>query len=200
VPRTGTATARSAPPTTSTTECRPVRSFCRATAVGELDDLRGFRPLPKDWTLDWSRFVAIGGSSPQPSRLIDARLTDGLFDLPGPAGGLAFANLLRGQALGLPSGQDVARFLGVAQIHDGAELGTDLDPTPLWFYILKESELQAGGRHLGPTGGRVVAEVFAGLLELDRQSFINLDPRWTPAGAGPDSPFGLGELVGLALT
>ena len=85
----------------------------------------------------------------------------------------------------------------------GPDLGTRFDPTPLWFYILKESELQAGGQHLGPVGGRIVAEVFAGLLELDRQSFVNVDPRFKPAppvAPAGNGEFGLGELIAFALS
>jgi hypothetical protein len=37
-----------------------------------------------------------------------------------------------------------------------------------------------GGNHLGPVGGRIVAEVFIGLLQLDNDSFLNAPRRWTP--------------------
>jgi hypothetical protein len=63
---------------------------------------------------------------------------------------------------------------------------TDLEPlgldyeTPLWFYILKEAELRAGGKHLGPVGGRIVAEVLIGLLEGDRMSYLRAHRRWKP--------------------
>ncbi len=180
---------------------RPI--FAPGDNVGELDDLRGRRPLPQGWTVDWSRFVSISGSSPQLSRKINAQIAPGLFDVAGPGASLPLANIQRGQVLGLPSGQDVARFLGVQRILSGADLGTALDPTPLWFYVLKESELEPhGGTHLGPTGGRIVAEVFAGLLELDRQSFVNVDPRWRPGPpvVAEGAPFGLSELIAFALS
>ena len=114
---------------------RPI--FIPGPLPDEFADLRGFRPLPPAWTADWSLFVSIAGSAPQPSRLIDARLAPPLFDIPGLDGptSLAFRNLKRGQALGLPSGQDVARRLGLDVI-SGADLGA-VEPTPLWFYILK---------------------------------------------------------------
>jgi hypothetical protein len=55
------------------------------------------------------------------------------------------------------------------------------EPTPLWFYILKESELApVSGAYLGPVGGRIVGEVLLGLLELDPRSWFWQDPRWTP--------------------
>jgi hypothetical protein len=82
-----------------------------------------------------------------------------------------------------------------------AELGTDLDEyhsalhgydlkksTPLWFYVLREAEVMAGGLTLGPVGGRIVAEVLVGLVESDPGSYLVQQPRWTPtltsAGAG----------------
>ena len=40
--------------------------------------------------------------------------------------------------------------------------------------------LRHGGRHLGPVGGRIVGEVFIGLLQLDRDSYLNAHRRWRP--------------------
>jgi hypothetical protein len=165
---------------------RPI--FTPGPLQNEFQDLRGFRPLPPQWTVDWSLFFGIGGSSPQPSRLVDAKLTQGLFDLPDGGGSLALRNLLRGQVLGLPSGQDVAKKLKLAPL-TGAELGAP-EPTPLWFYILKESEI-LGGRHLGPVGGRIVGEVLLGLLELDPRSWWSINPTWTPTVPAADAERGL---------
>jgi hypothetical protein len=52
--------------------------------------------------------------------------------------------------------------------------------TPLWFYLLVEAERLASGVTLGPTGGRIVGEVFIGLLELDPSSYLSVDPDWQP--------------------
>ena len=53
--------------------------------------------------------------------------------------------------------------------------------TPLWVYVLNEGlVLGNGGRHLGPVGGRIVGEVFIGLLQLDRDSYLNAERRWKP--------------------
>lgn len=30
--------------------------------------------------------------------------------------------------------------------------------TPLWFYVLREADVVANGEHLGPVGGRIVAD------------------------------------------
>jgi hypothetical protein len=49
----------------------------------------------------------------------------------------------------------------------------------------------AGGLHLGPVGGRIVAEVIIGLLQTDRTSFLRSERHWTPTlptatGSGQD--------------
>ena len=56
------------------------------------------------------------------------------------------------------------------------------DPsTPLWFYILREAELAPqNGQRLGPVGGRIVAEVFIGLLLADPTSYLSQWPKWRP--------------------
>ena len=186
---------------------RPI--FIAGDQVGDLDDLRGFRPLPQQWSLDWKLFLQIDGSTPQPSRRIDARLVAGLFDLPGIPGdepqSLAERNLRRGEQFALPSGQDVAKLIGVTP-----RTGADLDapePTPLWFYILKESELSlkrpdapdSAGLQLGPVGARIVAEVMLGLLRNDPKAWVNQQPGWQPtiARQTPER-FTLADLVRFA--
>ena len=170
-------------------------------AVEPTADLRGGRPLPDGWTIDWTHFVDLPGATPQPSRLIDSHLVDGLFQLPGRDQSLPLLNLLRGQSMSLPSGQDVAKYLGAHTVLTQAEMGPDvLTPTPLWFYVLKEAELLAGGTRLGPVGGRVVAEVLLGLLSIDKTSWVNVEPTWTcpipMAGARP----ALADIVSYALS
>ena len=179
---------------------RPI--FIPGEKVGELDDLRGFRPLPGAWTIDWSFFLdGVPGKAkkPQLTRKIDAQLSGGLFDLPGfpqKESSLAFRNLKRGQALRLPSGQDVAKRMGLKPL-SGKNLGAP-EPTPLWFYILKESGLK-GGQQLGPVGGRIVAEVLLGLLVGDSHSFVNARPEWKPT-LGSKGKFTLSDLVRFALS
>ncbi|BDI28932.1 heme peroxidase [Capsulimonas corticalis] len=81
--------------------------------------------------------------------------------------------------------------------------------TPLWFYILAESqapiadhfgvdnefsedELLNGvgaSTQLGWVGGRIIAEVFYGLLDSDEESFINAAPTgWKPILGGTGEP------------
>jgi hypothetical protein len=180
---------------------RPV--FIPGEKVGELDDLRGFRPLPGAWTIDWSHFLdgAPGkAAKPQLSRKIDAHLSPGLFDLPGfpnAESSLAFRNLKRGEALGLPSGQDVAELMGLKPL-TGKKLGAP-EPTPLWFYILKESGLGGGG-HLGPVGGEIVADVMLGLLKEDNHSFVNQNPKFKPSLGSKAGKFELADVVKVALS
>ena len=56
--------------------------------------------------------------------------------------------------------------------------------TPLWYYILCEAAHAASGKHLGPVGGRIVAEVLVGLLEGDPSSYLSQEPTWRPAELG----------------
>ena len=48
--------------------------------------------------------------------------------------------------------------------------------------LLPQRGLRPGRRwtHLGPVGGRIVGEVFIGLLELDQDSYLNARRRWRP--------------------
>ncbi|MBA2415614.1 MAG: hypothetical protein H0V64_06975 [Geodermatophilaceae bacterium] len=52
--------------------------------------------------------------------------------------------------------------------------------------MLREADVMAGGEHLGPVGGRIVTEVFAGLIESDSQSYPRQDPDWTPTYGSND--------------
>ena len=147
---------------------------------------------------------------------IDTRIVGPLGRLPGfPAaeGNLAVRNLRRGRMVRLASGQQMARFLrsrGVAvtaltraQVRDGRG-GTALDTltesqrrallrdTPLWFYILREAELN-GGRLKG-VGARIVAETFHRAMEGSESSIVR-DRTWRPS-LGPDrSTFRMVDLL-----
>jgi hypothetical protein len=79
---------------------------------------------------------------------------------------------------------------------------------PLWTYILAEAmkhqakvqvpvkeKITITTPQLGPVGGRVVAEVFLGLLFGDSHSLLSLDPTWQPKV----TPYKLKDLVNYAL-
>jgi hypothetical protein len=155
-----------------------------ANPQDELVDLRGFRGLPPQWTIDWRLFLDFGVPEVrvQPSRKIDAKLAGVLRTLQPGGQSLAELNLRRGFRMGLPSGQSVARAMKLPAFTN-EELGIDAAlagrEAPLWLYILKEAE-KGGGKTLGPVGGRIVAEVFVGLARHDPNCFLNVDPGWTP--------------------
>lgn len=157
-------------------------------------DLRGGCRAARRF-VDWQTFFDFGDGEVKPNKRIDTTLSTPLFALMGMATGssasLAQRNLLRGLMMKLPSGQSVARAMSVPpltpeQLSDLAPLGLD-QRTPLWFYILREADETAAGKHLGPVGGRIVAEVFLGLIEGDSDSYLAQDPTWTPTyGSGDD--------------
>jgi hypothetical protein len=178
--------------------------FTAGDLTDEHQDLRGFRPLASQWTIDWSFFVEVGdGSNLQLARKINTLLAAALADVPGtgpPTHALAGRNLRRGVALKLPAGQRVARAMGLEPIEDSELALNDISPlfaesAPLWFYILKEAEL-GGGATLGPVGGRIVAEVLLGLLKGDSFSYINSEPNWRPdLPAANEGDFTLADMV-----
>lgn len=154
--------------------------------------------LPSNWVIDWRRFFDFGtppapGFALNASRRIDPFVVPALHRLPGEGGReavLPFRNLRRGVILELPSGQDVARAMGIERLSaseitsgtDGAALKEAKlhKATPLWYYILKEAEQRAGGRHLGPAGATIVAETLLGLVHGDQQSYLYRRTDWKP--------------------
>lgn len=103
---------------------------------------------------------------------------------------LASLNLQRGRALGLGSGQAVAKAMGVTPLGN-EDMGLCVDAAacpewgyvwpetdgeaPLFLYVMEEARIQTGGEQLGDVGGRIVAEVIIGLLRADPQSILNRD-------------------------
>jgi len=230
--------------------------------------LTGFQKMSSNRGIDWARFIDVEIRSYGPTNIpdgtppvfppakdrlqfayrIDTSLVNPLSDLPqsvasDPPPSLPQRNLIRGFELGLPSGQDVARTMGVKVMEDGEitigkfvdqpQGGDDPDirgtigsigqlkafrgKCPLWTYILAEARnyqrtvtipvsenqniakppLQISTPQLGPVGGRLVAEVFLGLMFGDNDSMLQLDPNWTPTIVGPD--FRLKDFVNYAL-
>ncbi|HLK60010.1 MAG TPA: peroxidase family protein [Chthonomonadaceae bacterium] len=132
--------------------------------------------------------------------------------------------LLRGKAVGLPTGQEVARAMGLPErlilstdnLHyalsasgnsDSVRISPESwallretfgDTTPLWAYILKEAEWLGQGEHLGPVGGRIVAEVILDLLHTDPLAYVVMAPHWQPKrgqfGCPADGHFTLTDL------
>jgi hypothetical protein len=80
---------------------------------------------------------------------------------------------------------------------------------PLWTYVLAEAmrnqetvkipvkeSVSITTPRLGPVGGRIVAEVFLGLIFGDNHSLLSLDPTWQPKG---NPNFALKDFVNYAL-
>ncbi len=166
----------------------------RKTDPKDPNDLRGGARAPRRF-IGWQTFFdfGFGDGEVKPNKGIDTNISTPLFKLPlraipagSPPTALAQRNLLRHLTWQLPSGQAIALQMGapVLSSADLAELlniyPTFVDSTPLWYYILKEAELMEGGLHLGPVGGRIVAEVFIGLLQTDPKSYVNVQPEWMP--------------------
>lgn len=148
------------------------------------EGLTGFRRMISDWAIDWGRFIDVGTprqydadpNSSTPDTLapfrrlqfayrIDTAIVNPLGVLPesvasNPPPSLALRNLVRGAQLGLPSGQDVARAMGVTVMPDKDILigqavdknpqwtaiekiggGRFKDKCPLWTYVLAEAAL-----------------------------------------------------------
>ena len=137
------------------------------------EGLTGMRAMNPAWGIDWGRFIDVdvrahdGSPEARQRRLqlayrIDPSIVHALGHLPGsvatgPAS-LAQRNLERGWRLGLPSGQSVARAMGVGVLadrdivigkaldapEDKPRTAADVSPVfagncPLWTYVLAEA-------------------------------------------------------------
>jgi hypothetical protein len=130
-----------------------------------------------------------------------------------PRRNLAFRNLTRAKMLKLATGQQMATFLkskGVnltkltsAQIRNGKN-GADLSgltqaqrqalvkDTPLWFYVLREAELNNG--KLKGVGARIVAETFNRAMEGSEHSIVN-DASFKPTLGPNNTTFRMVDLL-----
>jgi Animal haem peroxidase len=148
---------------------------------------------------------------------IDTKLVNPLRDLriqtTAPRRNLAFRNLLRANMVKLATGQQMAAFLrgkGVqartltkAEIRDGRN-GARLDgltatqrdallrDTPLWFYILREAELNQG--KLMRVGARIVAETFHRAMEGSTHSIVR-DTAFRPTLGPNNNTFRMVDLL-----
>jgi Animal haem peroxidase len=148
---------------------------------------------------------------------IDTKLVNPLaelrIDTTAPRKNLAFRNLLRANMLKLATGQQLATLLrgkGVAvktltkaEIREGRN-GAKLDAlttvqrnglltnTPLWFYILREAELNQG--RLMRVGARIVAETFHRAIEGSTHSIVR-DMAFRPSLGPNNTTFRMVDLL-----
>ncbi len=187
-------------------------------------DLRGGKRAARRF-VEWDLFFALTGTDRrQLSKRIDTRLSSALFTLvagaPGQVGGpalgtitnplsLAQRNLLRGLAMSLPSGQAMAKRMGIKpltpdQLSELKPLGGGFEhSTPAWYYMLKEAQVANGGTSLSGVGARIVAEVLIGVMQGDRLSYLNANPKWKPElpvlpGPKVTGEFFIGDLIRFA--
>ncbi|HSS56609.1 MAG TPA: heme peroxidase family protein [Solirubrobacteraceae bacterium] len=176
---------------------RPVSVFGparRAMRHAPSQDLSGRRRLPPELEIRWENFFKTTPVQPvNVSMLIDPYLAPTLRRVPPTGKPLALLNLMRGVRLELPAGRDVATKMDAPPLSadhllkplegmDEAITAKVLERTPLWYYVLCEANSPAGshGYHLGPVGGRIVAEVLVGLLQGDESSYLSVKPTWKP--------------------
>jgi hypothetical protein len=162
--------------------------------TSDRDDLMGGFPAPRRY-IGWQTFFDLGDGQVKNNKKIDTTISSVLFTLPVPAIAphtqtsptvLPQRNLLRQLTWGLPSGQAVAAAMGVDPLTttDLSDIRGVYAPfgssTPLWYYVLAEAKAAAGGLHLGPVGGRIVAETLIGLLRADPASYLSRFPGFQP--------------------
>ncbi|WP_317495500.1 heme peroxidase family protein [Haloechinothrix sp. LS1_15] len=156
------------------------------------EDLRGSARAPRRF-IGWQTFFDFDDGGVRPNKRIDTKISTPLFRLPlltippqEPPISLMERNLLRHLTWEVPSGQAIAETMDApelppSQLQDLTQFRVGFERhTPLFFYILREAEFFADGLHLGPVGGRIVAEVIIGLLETDPDSYLSQDPSWRP--------------------
>lgn len=167
----------------------------RYTARGGLGGLPG---LPRTLKLDWARFFARDGE-PRPALAHDfsPAIVDVLGRLPLREFNLAARNLLRQNALDLPSGQHLARAIPdqlreelqvellsarqlascMSALADAEDVAVFSHSTPLWFYLLAEARICSEGRCLGPLGSYIVAESLRAAMVMSKYSIYGGDGR-----------------------
>jgi hypothetical protein len=166
--------------------------------------LGGGPTLPFNWVIEWDRFVDKGGLDVERfARKLDTFIAPPLASMRNQGTGadeplrsllkhLARRNLLRGYHLSIPTGQAVAEELGITPLDknqladEGSQLRTILedagflDRTPLWYYVLREAQVDEAGRTLSDLGSRLVCETIIGQVRHDPTSYLRSEREWTP--------------------
>ena len=188
-------------------------------------DLGEFETLPENWIIEWENFT--GNNPRSKARRFDTKLANPLFQLTrvdgqpevGLGAMLAVRNLLRGYLLRMPTGQALAKAMNItpltvaeiekvaAEVVPPAGQESQLEVlrssgfskrTPLWYYILAEAAFHGKGKHLGPLGSTLVAEVLIGLIEKSENSILR-NPIWEPTlPTGNNGKFTLEDLLRFA--
>jgi Animal haem peroxidase len=183
-------------------------------ATSDPSDLRGGFRAPRRF-IGWQTFFGFG-IDPQTgknelkrNKLVDTHISTPLFTL--PLGAIAShdqptvlpqRNLLRQLTWSMPSGQAIAKAMGVAPL--SKDDLPELKPygfqqsTPLWYYALKEAQVFESSLRLGPVAGRIVGEVLIGLLQTDSNGYLASSPSWQPTLQNPGSGFRMTDFLTYA--
>ena len=156
-------------------------------------DLLGFRPVPRSARSTGRCSL----TPPARHRHSDPRkstesLVRALIELPVAVTGeceiedyhsLAVRDLQRGQGVGLPSGEAVARHIGIVPL-TAEQVGHSFHrlawrDSAVVLHSPRSRRLY-GGHRLGPVGGRIVTEVLVGLIDADATSFRRNNQEWRP--------------------
>ena len=154
----------------------------------------GFTSYPEELIVDWRYMLPVDDCvNPRLCKAVDPLLANELQDLPVVGSNnpndraLAFRNLMRGNALSLPSGQAVAKALKAKYPHIDASYNPSIPgkpslakATPLFYYILAESKDTQGGDRLGAVGSAILLEVFGAMLRFCGTSFVSKNRDWNP--------------------
>lgn len=172
----------------------------------------GTCPVPHERAIEWSYFFNVDAQHPpQASKRIDIHIAHAMINLPVSVVGdtelpeqhsIAYRDLERGDALDLPSGEAIARVMGVAPLtkeENGLSAVQWQGETPLWYYILREAQVRHNGEQLGEVGGRIVAEVLVGLIASDPNSYFHAEGDWKPTlPAAQQGDFTIADLLRFA--
>jgi hypothetical protein len=178
-----------------------------------------------DWSLFFEmsgRPPKLGPQRVQYSYKIDTSIVNAMGHLPvmvsSPSSFLAARNLMRGVQKELPSGQAVARAMAIHPLPDAelfvgkatksdkpnhiplVQVSSDFKAkAPLWYYILAEAQQTLVNDdtpiRLGKVGGRIVGEVFVGVMLADSSSFLRQDPSFTPLPQFGGNCFTMADLL-----
>jgi Animal haem peroxidase len=169
--------------------------------------------LPSDWVMDWRRFFDFSdlGYPAAPSinmaKALDTSFAlhiENIPDFPHKVSdkhlqAITIRNLIRAYDLGVPSGEEMAEHLeveprlSVEEFRATGQKHLLEDPifanrTPLWYYILREAEIetqaQGGVSRLGQVGGLIVAGTILEIIRHSRYSIFR-DTEWQPKFGRP---------------
>jgi hypothetical protein len=154
--------------------------------------------------IDWEYFYQFVGSSTTPgfSKKLKPMLVDSLHVLPPgspeppglPANSLPIRNIRRAQQFQVGSGQCIAStikkkypdtlVLTDEQVNNGHSVFTTYpelkSKTPLFYYFLREAEVQQLGLRLGHVGSTIVGETIIEMIRQNHNSYLYNSPTWTP--------------------